>query len=100
MALLQPDHGDPGEDRVSAGAVGGPEVQLEHRLIRDGSQVIARGALICTECELPLPGRPAVAAQALVHCGWCGHTARARELFRQDVRDAPANAVALVARLS
>ena len=100
MALLQPDHGDPGEDRASAGAVGGPETQLERRLIKDGSQVIARGALICPECELPLPGRPAVAAQALVHCGWCGHSARARELFRPGVRDAPGNSVALVARLT
>jgi len=92
--------GDPGEDRSSAEALGGLETQLERRLIQDGSQVIARGALICSECELPLPGRPAVAVQALVHCGWCGHVARARELFRPGVQDAPGNAVSLVARLA
>jgi len=98
MALIQPNSGDPGEDRATTESVGAPEV--EHRLIRDGRQVIARGSLICSECELPLPGRPAVAASTLVHCGWCGHTARARELFRPNVRDAPANGVALVARLA
>ena len=100
MALLQPDHGDPGEDRVSAGAVGGPETQLERRLIQDGAQVIATGSLICAECELPLPNRPDVAAPATLHCGWCGHSARAREFFRAGVSDAPGNAVSLVARLA
>jgi len=100
MVLLQPDLGDPGDDRVSAGTLGGQEAQLERRLLRDGAQVIAHGALICAKCELPLPGRPAVEAAALVHCGWCGHAARARELFRTGVTDTPANAVSLVARLN
>jgi hypothetical protein len=99
MALIQPDFGDPGDDRAASPEhVGAPEI--EHRLIRDGRQVVARGALVCSECDLPLPGRPAVAAQAFVHCGWCGHSARARELFRTGVDDTPGNAVALVARLS
>ena len=97
MALFQPDFGDPGEDRAATESVGTPEV--EERLIRDGRQVIVHGSLICSECELPLPGTPAVAATAILHCGWCGHTARARELFRPNVRDAPANGVALVAQL-
>ena len=98
MALLQPDIGDPGEDRARTESVGAPEA--EHRLIRDGHQVIAHGSLICPECELPLPGRPAVAVTTFLHCGWCGHSARARELFRPNVLDAPANGVALVARLA
>ena len=100
MALIQPDFGDHGEDRAVAGAVATDSAELERKLLRDGRQVIAHGALICTECELPLPGRPAVAAPTLVHCGWCGHSARARELFRPGVVDTPANAVALVARLA
>ena len=100
MALLQPDHGDQGEDRAVAGAVGADAAELERKLLRDGHQVISYGSLICTECELPLPGRPAVAATSVVHCGWCGHSARARELFHRDVLDAPANGVALVARLT
>ncbi len=99
MALLQPDFGDQGDDRAVAGALGADSAEFERKLLSDGHQVIARGSLICPECELPLPGRPAVSAPTLIHCGWCGHSARARELFRPDVLDAPANAVALVARL-
>lgn len=100
MALLQPESGDPGSDRVGAGALGGPEVELERRLLRDGSQVIARGALICTECELPLPGRPAVSASQVLSCSWCGHSAAARELLRVGVFDTTVNSVALVARIA
>jgi hypothetical protein len=100
MALIQPESGDPGEDRAVAGAVGADAAELERKLLSDGRQVIAYGSLICPECELPLPGRPAVAAGTVLHCGWCGHTARARELFRPNVLDAPANGVALIARLA
>jgi len=100
MALIQPDFGDHGEDRAVAGALGADPAELERKLLNDGRQVIAYGSLICSECELPLPGRPAVGAATLLHCGWCGHAARARELFRPNVLDAPANGVALVARLA
>ena len=100
MALIQPEFGDAGDDRAVAGALGSDPAELKRKLLSDGHQVIAHGSLICTECELPLPGRPAVAAAALLHCGWCGHAARARELFRPNVLDAPANGVTLVARLS
>ena len=92
--------GDPGEDRAAAGAVGGAEAQLELKLLRDGVQVLAGGSLVCPGCELPLPGRPAVAASRVLHCGWCGHSAPARELLRRGVVDAPANRVALVARIA
>ena len=100
MALIQPDYGDQGDDRAVAGALGADSAELERKLIADGRQVIAYGSLICSECELPLPGRPAVGVATVLHCGWCGHTARARELFRPNVLDAPANGVAMVARLS
>lgn len=100
MALIQPDHGDRGEDRAVAGAVGADSLELERKLLSDGYQVIARGSLICPECELPLPGRPAVRASQLLSCAWCGHSARARELLRVDASDTDANAVALVARLA
>lgn len=100
MALLQPDQGDPGEERVSAGSVGGQDAVLDHRLVQDGCQVIARGSLICPECDLPLPGRPAVPAAQMLSCAWCGHSAPARELLRVDVLDTTANSVALIARLA
>lgn len=99
MALLQPDPGDPGEERVTAGAVGGDEALAERRLLRDGYEVIARGSLVCPECDLPLPGRPAVRASTVLSCAWCGHEARARELIRSGLIDTEANSVALVARL-
>lgn len=94
------DRGDPGEERAAAGALGGARAELELRLLRDGVQVIARGSLVCPRCDLPLPGRPAVAASRVLHCGWCGHAAPARELLRERLGDAPASRVALVARLT
>ena len=94
------DPGDPGEDRAAAGALGGAEAQLELKLVRDGVQVLARGSLVCPTCELPLPGRPAVPAFRVLHCGWCGHAAPARALLREDVADAPGSRVALVARIA
>jgi hypothetical protein len=100
MALIQPDYGDHGDDRAVAGALGADSAELERKLLSDGHQVLAYGSLICSECELPLPGRPAVGVATLLHCGWCGHTARARELFRPNVLDTPANGVAMVARLA
>ena len=100
MALLQPDPGDPGDDRVPAGSVGGQEAQLERRLLLDGAQVIASGALICPECDLPLSGWPAVRASQMQSCAWCGHSAPARDLMRPGIHDTPANQVELVARIS
>lgn len=93
------DPGDPGADRVSSGSLGGAESQLERRLLRDGVQVIARGTLVCPECDLPLPSSPAVGAAQPLTCSWCGHTAPARELLRPGAAGAPASAARLVARL-
>jgi hypothetical protein len=100
MAILQPNHGDPGDNRASSPEhVGAPEI--EDRIIRDGRQVIASGTLACAECGLPLPGRPAVSILQTLDCGWCGHSAPARAFFRADggSRGAPASRVELVARL-
>lgn len=97
---VAPNPGDRGEDRATTGAAGRSEAQLAQRLLRDGRQVIARGALICPDCDLPLPGRPTIAASKVVHCGWCGHAAPARALLRRDVFDTAANRVELVARLA
>ncbi|MDQ3571917.1 MAG: hypothetical protein M3383_03540 [Actinomycetota bacterium] len=100
MALLNPDPGDRGAERASAGSIGGAEAQLEQQLLRDGRQVIAKGALICPSCDLPMPGTPTVPAARVLHCGWCGHSGSARELLRTDIHDTDANAVALVARIA
>jgi hypothetical protein len=100
LALFQSDSGDPGEAKAQAAEGIARESHLERRLIRDGSQVIAHGSMICPECDLPLPGRPAVSASLMLTCSWCGHRAPAWALFQAGAADTPANAVSLVARLT
>jgi hypothetical protein len=101
MALGAPfNPGDPGDERAASTALGGARAELELRLVRDGVQVLARGSLVCPECELPLPGRPAVAATRALHCAWCGHSGRAVEMLREGPGGAPASRVALVARVA
>ena len=99
--FLTPDSGDPGEERVGAGAVGGSEALLERRLLRDGHQVIVRGSMICPACELPVsPPFPKVSVGKELVCAYCSHAAPARDFVRGLVRDTVANRVAMVARLA
>jgi hypothetical protein len=96
---VTPDPGDPGEPRVRIGRTGGAEAGEERRLVRDGAQVLAHGALVCPQCQLPiLPAGPIRAAREL-RCGFCGHAAEAHEFIREDVYDTVANEVYLVARV-
>src|SRR5688500_4565387 len=95
---LTPDPGDPGEPRVRIGRTGGAEAGEERRLVRDGSQVLAHGALVCPECDLPLALTRTLRAFGAVRCPYCGHTAAAREFIAEDVFDTLANEVYLVAR--
>jgi hypothetical protein len=97
--LISPDPGDRGEPDVRIGRTGGSAVGQAPALIRSGVQELARGALICPGCELPLaPGGRLHPREALA-CGFCGHEAEALSFMRRDVRDAPANEVVLVARV-
>jgi hypothetical protein len=101
MALhLNPDHGDPGEPRVRIGRTGGAEAGEERRLIRDGEQILAHGALVCPECELPVFPAGRVRAARALRCSFCEHTAEARDFIREDVYDTVANEVYLVARVA
>lgn len=101
MALhLTPDPGDPGEQRVRIGHAGGAEAGEERRLVRDGAQVLAHGALICPACELPILAAGRFRAAGELTCGYCEHTAEARQFVRQDVFDTVTNEVYLVARVS
>ena len=97
---LPADPGDPGQPRTKLGRVDGSEAAAERRLLRDGVQVLAHGALVCPECALPL----AIAGQLPVGrdlvCGFCDHAAPAREFVAEDVYDTLANEVYLVARVS
>lgn len=99
MALhLTPDPGDPGEPQVKIGRAGGAELGEERRLVRDGAQVLAHGALVCPSCELPIGLTRRLRATSTLRCGYCDHTAEARDFIREDVFDTLANEVYLVAR--
>ena len=95
---VAPDAGDPGEPQVKMGRAGGAQVGEERRLVRDGAQVLAHGALICPECELPIAVTRRFRATGSVRCGFCAHAGEAREFLREDVFDTLANEVYLVAR--
>jgi uncharacterized Zn finger protein (UPF0148 family) len=97
---LTPDPGDPGDPRVRSGRAGGAEAGEERRLIRDGAQVLAHGALVCPSCELPIFPAGRVRAASELRCSYCEHRAEIREFLREDVYDTVANEVYLVARVA
>jgi uncharacterized Zn finger protein (UPF0148 family) len=96
---LTPDPGDPGEQQVRQGHLGG-DFDERRRLVRDGAQLLAHGALICPRCALPLAIKARVRAGLDIRCAYCDHTAPAREFLREDVFDTLENEVYLVARVS
>jgi hypothetical protein len=96
---VAPDPGDRGEPDVKLGRTGGSAVGEDRRLVRDGVQVLARGAMLCPECTLPLAPPPRIRPRAELSCGFCDHTAPAHAFVRDGVRDTPANAVTVVARI-
>jgi hypothetical protein len=101
MSLHLPgDAGDPGQPKTKLGRVDGSEASAERRLVRDGAQVVAHGALVCPQCALPLavPGR--LLAGLDLRCGFCDHSAPARDFLAGDVYDTVRNEVYLVARVA
>lgn len=96
---ITPDPGDPGESQVRQGHVGG-DLDERRRLIRDGAQVLAHGALICPDCDLPVSVTGRVRAVAELRCAYCDHAAPARDFLRRDVYDLVANEAYLVARVA
>ena len=98
MSFIAPDPGDRGEPDVKQGAVGGAAVD-QHRLVANGLQVLAHGALACPACSLPVWPAPRLRPREELSCAYCDHTSIALDFLREDVIDAPANEVVLVARL-
>lgn len=96
---LAPDPGDRGEPDVKLGRTGGSAVGEDRRLVADGMQVLARGALACPSCSLPISPAPRLLPRAELRCAFCEHAAPAIEFLREDVRDAPGNDVIVVARV-
>jgi hypothetical protein len=97
---LPADAGDPGQPRTKLGRVDGSEAGSERRLLRDGMQVMAHGALVCPSCALPLAIGGQLSAGMRLHCGFCDHAAPAREFIVADVYDTVVNEVYLVARVT
>ncbi len=96
---LAPDPGDRGEPDVKLGRTGASAVGEDPRLLASGAQVLARGALVCPSCALPLAPAPRIRPRAQLRCGFCAHAAPAIEFLAEHVRDTLANDVILVARI-
>jgi hypothetical protein len=69
------------------------------RLVADGVQVLARGAMVCPSCALPIAPPPRARPKALMRCGFCDHRSPVHAFVRGDVVDTPANEVRVVARI-
>ncbi len=94
-------HLDPFEHRPAYGdqhaRVG--DIAEEWRVAKHGIEVIAHGAMVCPGCRAPISVIESTPVQAELECGFCGHSARAREFLVKDVFDTVANEAYLVARL-
>jgi hypothetical protein len=75
------------------------DIDHEAKVSRDGIEVLAHGALVCPSCDAPVVIGETIPAWGEVGCGYCGHSARAREFLARDVFDTVANEAYLVARL-
>jgi hypothetical protein len=96
---LPADPGDPGRRSTGIGRVDGGRTGFRHRLVRDGVQVLAHGALVCPECNLPIAIAGGSPAAAVIRCGFCDHTAPIRAFLAVDVYDTVRNEAQLVARI-
>jgi hypothetical protein len=97
---LAPDPGDRGEPDVKVGRAGGSAVGEDRRLVANGIQVLARGALACPECALPIAPLARTHPRAELRCGYCDYGGAALEFMREGWFDAPGNDVVLVARVA
>lgn len=91
---------DSGSDPIRAG--GGVKVTdlgSDHRLVHDGVEQLAHGALVCPDCSMPVRIGRAVPVGRDLGCGYCRTSAPARDFLVRDVYDTPANEVLLIARI-
>jgi hypothetical protein len=97
MALhLDPSGAEPVREQRKVRAA---EIGEERRIVRDGVQRIAHGALVCPGCNLPVLIENRVPAGRRLQCGFCDHGAPAREFVVSDVFDTVANEVYVIARI-
>jgi len=96
---LTPQSGDPaGPDRRTERVE--ERFDERKRLVADGMQVLARGAMLCPACALPISPPARVRPKAAMSCAFCGHAGVAHEFVRGDVVDTAANEVRVVARIA
>ena len=76
------------------------DIGEERRVVADGVQRLAHGALVCPGCNLPVVIGQSLAAGVRLRCGFCDHEARAREFVAADVYDTVANEVYVIARVA
>ncbi len=100
MSFIAPDHGDRGEPGINLGRSGGSAVGEQRQIVRDGAQVLARGALACPACSLPISPAPRIRPRQALACAYCDHTAPAIEFMREVVADTVGNDVVLIARFA
>ena len=99
MSFIAPDPGDRGEPDVKIGRTGGSAIGEDPRLVRNGAQVLARGALVCPECALPVLPAPRIGLRDELRCAYCDYTSEAQQFVREHSFDTDVNEVALIARL-
>jgi hypothetical protein len=95
---LTPQPGEPGDSDERTARV---EERFDERkrLVADGMQVLARGAMLCPACGLPISPPPRSRPKAAMTCGFCDHTGAVHQFVRGDVLDTRANEVRVVARI-
>jgi hypothetical protein len=97
---LPADPGDPGRENVGIGRLDGAQAAAERRLVRDGTQLLAHGALVCPSCALPLSAPAPIPLGLQLVCGFCDHCGTVRDFLLEDVFDTVANEVYVVARVA
>jgi hypothetical protein len=95
---LHPQSADDGPLRPQGG-VKVTDLGSDHRLVHDGVEQLAHGALVCPECSIPVRIAGPVGVGAELRCGFCASSAPAREYLVPNVFDTPTNEVLLIARI-
>jgi hypothetical protein len=91
---------DSGSDPIRpVGGIKVTDLGSDHRLVRDGVEQLAHGALVCPGCSLPVRIDGPMSAGSELDCGYCETVAPAHRFLLRDVYDTPENEVFLIARI-
>ena len=94
-------HANPsGQDPIRGdGGVKVTDLGSDHRLVHDGVEQLAHGALVCPDCAMPVRIDGSIGVGAELECGFCTERAPARDYLVRDIYDTAGNEVLLIARL-